>query len=46
MAPLGITPHTISLVLGHLSATKGTVSRAVYGKHSFDREKRKALERW
>jgi hypothetical protein len=46
MASLGINPHTISLVLDHISATKGTVTGAVYGKHSFDREKREAPERW
>ncbi len=46
MAVLGISPHTISLVLDHISATKGTVTGAVYIKYSFDREKREALERW
>ena len=46
MACLGINPHTISLVLDHISATKGTVTGAVYVKYSFDREKREALERW
>jgi len=46
MAALGISPHTISLVLDHISATKGTVTGAVYIKYSFDREKREALERW
>ena len=46
MASLGTHPHTISLVLDHISATKGTVTGAVYVKYSFDREKREALERW
>ncbi len=46
MASLGINPHTISLVLDHISVTKGTVTGAVYVKYSFDREKRGALERW
>ncbi|MGE0055335.1 MAG: tyrosine-type recombinase/integrase [Hyphomicrobium sp.] len=46
MASLGVNPHTISLVLDHISATKGTVTSAVYVKYSFDREKRDALERW
>ncbi len=46
MASLGINPHTISLVLDHISATKGTVTGAVYVKFSFDREKRDALELW
>ena len=45
IASLGINPHTISLVLDHTSATKGTVTGAVY-EYSFDREKREALERW
>ena len=46
MASLGVNPHTISLVLDHISVTKGTVTGAVYVKYSFDREKRVALERW
>lgn len=46
MASLGVYPHTISLVLDHISATKGTVTGAVYVKYSFDREKRVALELW
>jgi integrase len=44
MASLGVNPHTISLVLDHISATKGTIIGAVYVKYSFDREKRDALE--
>ncbi len=46
MASLGINPHTISLVLDHISVTKGTVTGAVYVKYSFDREKREALSAW
>ena len=46
MATLGINPHTISLVLDHISVTKGTVTGAVYVKYSFDPEKREALDRW
>ena len=46
MASLGVNPHTISLVLDHISVTKSTVTSAVYVKYSFDREKREALERW
>ena len=46
MASLGVYPHTISLVLDHISAAKGTVTGAVYVKYSFDPEKRDALERW
>jgi hypothetical protein len=29
MASLGVNPHTISLVLDHISATKGTVTGTV-----------------
>lgn len=46
MASLGVNPHTISLVLDHISAIKGTVTTAVYVKYALDREKREALEMW
>ena len=46
MAELGINPHTISLVLNHISAQKGTITAAVYVKYSYDKEKREALEAW
>lgn len=46
MAELGINPHTISLVLNHISAHKGTITSAVYVKYSYDKEKREALEAW
>lgn len=46
MAELGINPHTISLVLNHISAQKGTITSAVYVKYSYDREKREALDAW
>jgi integrase len=46
MAELGISPHTISLVLNHVSARKGTVTGAVYVQYSYDREKREALDAW
>ena len=39
MASLGVNPHTISLVLDHISVTKGTVTSAVYVKYSFDRDR-------
>ena len=39
MASLGVNPHTISLVLDHISVTKGTVTGAIYVKYSFDPEK-------
>ena len=46
MAELGISPHTISLVLNHVSARKGTITGAVYVQYSYDREKREALDAW
>lgn len=46
MAELGISPHTISLVLNHMSARTGTITSAVYVKYSYDKEKREALEAW
>jgi len=46
MARLGVNPHTIALVLDHISTTKASVTSAVYVKYSFDKEKRQALETW
>lgn len=46
MAEMGIAPHTISLVLNHISARRGTITGKVYVQYSYDREKREALEAW
>lgn len=46
MAELGIAPHTISWVLNHISATRGTITSKVYAQYGYDREKRHALEAW
>ncbi len=46
MAELGVNPYTISLVLNHISAQKGTITSAVYVKYSYDKEKREALDAW
>ncbi len=46
MAEAGINPHTISLVLNHISARKGTITGRVYVQYSYDREKRDALLAW
>ena len=46
MALIGISPHTISLVLNHVSARSGTITTAVYIKYSYDAEKRIALDAW
>lgn len=46
MAECGVNPHTISLVLNHVSARRGTITGKVYNQYSYDREKREALETW
>lgn len=46
MAEMGISPHTISLILNHISASKSTITGKVYVQYSFDREKREALKAW
>jgi len=46
MAELGINPHTISMILNHVSARQGTITSKVYVQYSYDREKREALEAW
>ncbi len=46
LARLGVLPHVISLVLDHISASKSTVTGAVYVKYSYDHEKREALQTW
>lgn len=46
MAELGISPHTISLILNHASARKGSVTSKVYVQYGYDKEKREALEAW
>lgn len=46
MARLGILSETRSRVLNHVSAKKASITEAVYNAHSYDLEKRKALEAW
>lgn len=46
MAELGINPHTVSLVLNHISVRRGTITGKVYDRYSYDREKREALNAW
>ena len=43
---MGISPHTISLVLNHVTARQGTITSKVYVQYSYDREKREALNAW
>lgn len=46
MAKLGISPHTVSLVLNHISVRRGTVTGKVYDQYTYDPEKRDALVKW
>ncbi|MBY0561970.1 site-specific integrase [Hyphomicrobium sp.] len=46
MAKLGINPHTVSLVLNHISVRRGTVTGKVYDQYTYDPEKRDALRKW
>ena len=46
MEERGILPHVISHVLNHVSVTKGTITSKVYARHTYDREKREALDKW
>jgi integrase len=46
MAELGISPHTISMILNHVSARQGTITNRVYVQYSYDFEKREALLAW
>jgi integrase len=46
MAKLGIPPITLGHVANHLSTTKAGVTLAVYARHTYDREKRAALNLW
>jgi hypothetical protein len=43
---MGVSPYTISLVLNHVSARRGTVTTKAYIQYSYDREKGEALEAW
>lgn len=46
MAKLGINPHTVSLVLNHISVRRGTITGKVYDQYTYDPEKRDALKKW
>ena len=46
MAELGTNPHTISMILNHVSARQGTITSKVYVQYTYDREKREALAGW
>jgi integrase len=46
LAKLGVTPHVIAHVANHRSLTKSGVTFAHYVQHSYESEKRYALDLW
>lgn len=46
LGKLGVVPHVIAHVANHRSVTKGGVTFAHYVQHSYESEKRQALELW
>jgi integrase len=46
MAALGVEPVVLGHVANHRTATRAGVTLAVYVKHSYDAEKRRALDLW
>jgi integrase len=46
MAKLGVVPHIIAHVANHRSLTKSGVTFAHYVQHSYEAEKRQALDLW
>jgi integrase len=46
LAKLGVVPHVIAHVANHRSLTKGGVTFAHYVTHSYEAEKRRALDLW
>ncbi len=46
MAKLGVAPIVLGHVANHRTTTKAGVTLAVYMQHTYDREKREALDLW
>jgi integrase len=46
MAALGVEPVVLGHVANHRSATRAGITLSVYVKHSYDAEKRRALDLW
>ena len=46
MAELGVAPHIIGAVLNHRTVTRSSVTTRHYIRHSYEPEKRSALESW
>ena len=46
MEELGTPPHVISHVLNHISVSKSTITKKVYSRYTYEREKRATLNAW
>jgi integrase len=46
MAKLGVEPVVLGHVANHRSATRANITLSIYVKHSYDAEKRRALNLW
>ena len=46
MEELGTPPHVISYILNHVSVSKSTITKKVYSRYTYEREKREALDAW
>jgi integrase len=46
MEELGTQPHVISYILNHVSVSKSTITKKVYSRYTYEREKREALDAW
>jgi integrase len=45
-AALGIAPHIVELLLGHVSTGPRAGVQGVYNRHSYQTEQKTAVERW
>jgi integrase len=46
MAALGVEPVVLGHIANHRTTTRAGITLAIYVKHSYDAEKRRALELW
>jgi integrase len=46
MAQLGVAPIVLGHIANHRTTTKASITLSVYVQHSYEREKRQALELW
>jgi integrase len=46
MEEMGVPPHVISHILNHVSVSKASITKKVYARYTYDKEKREALNAW